>query len=315
MSRKHRIEDVFPELARIRDTTRLSIANEDGDVIETEYGLSHVEQARIQAERARNTLESMGTSVYQVISDSSLTDSEKAQLRKLYFDGGEDARDLTTLVKCSAFKKLYGQGRSMALRVFLSVDRQILVRMFVHSLSYQSVSKNTMNEIMHLFHDNADTSYRQDLSELASTHILQPHPLFPISGAHYDEKAKRILNIFDTLATSRGRISFVDLCQSRIIIFDIDSRNNYLVDQLFFLAVKGIDPLFLNTRITEDEILTSLIIECSDPGQVDQSSRGTCSVASMQYVLCLENPAEYIRCRKRVKLSEKKDNYRIMLII
>jgi hypothetical protein len=293
-----RIEDALPDIAYIRDITRLSILDADGQIIDTDHHLSPIEQARIQVERARGTLDSLGPTIYQIISDASLTDAQKEELNRLLSNGGEDARELRSFVGCAAFDRLDIEGKSKALRLFLGVDRHLIVLIIVHALSYQGASVNTMKEILDAF-QNLSSSQRQDLDRLVDTGVLQPHALLPAHfQMNYDEKARKILAIFNILLPSRGRRSLIEICRYWYIIFNRDSESEYLIDSLYFLAINGIDPIFTSFNVITDDVLSSIMIECSDPGQVDQSTRGTCTVTSMQYVLCTQNPAEYVRIMK-----------------
>ena len=98
----------------------------------------------------------------------------------------------------------------------------------------------------------------------------------------------------------RGQQYLQDLMDREIngnsALFDMDKNWDNLLENLHQLTVQEISPEFAENNISRDELITSILQEVSHPGEVNQGSwHGTCTVTSMQYMLCKNNPAEYVR--------------------
>lgn len=74
-----------------------------------------------------------------------------------------------------------------------------------------------------------------------------------------------------------------------------DSAGRTLLDNLHTLATGPLNPALEQNGIRRHELLQGVLQETAAPGEVNQSCRGTCTVTSMQWMLCMREPAEYAR--------------------
>ena len=79
------------------------------------------------------------------------------------------------------------------------------------------------------------------------------------------------------------------------VLLTVDSEGRTLLSQLQRLSTQRLDPDLTNAGETRRELLRGVLEEVSRPGEVDQDNRGTCTVTSMQWMLCQQQPAEYAR--------------------
>ena len=251
-----RIEDVVPEIAFLRNTTKLSIVDENGNIKEADPRISPWEAAKANAERARNTLEGIGPTVYRIVEDALIDLSEKSALNAiLSHRGKDDERDLCSLIACDAFNRMSKQGQAKALRIFLDEedddqDRHIFVPMMVYNLSFSSAHGVVLEDLCDHYEGRVANT-RMQLSSLADTGILQyPGYFISISVTEYDQKVKTLLDLFDVLVTWRGRNCLIDLCHDWYILFGRSSKNDFLIDYLYSLATTQIATIFANNNIS-----------------------------------------------------------------
>ena len=82
---------------------------------------------------------------------------------------------------------------------------------------------------------------------------------------------------------------------NKIVLLDTDKNGNSLLENLYKISYQKLSSEFEMNGITREKILTSILQETSNPGEVNQGFHNTCTVTSMQYILCKNNPAEYAR--------------------
>ncbi len=110
------------------------------------------------------------------------------------------------------------------------------------------------------------------------------------------------LEVFQKCDAS-GRKSFVDLADRSITkngkstpaLMDPDSRGAMLIENLHHMATRDLSPYMMNSENARQRLLTSVMQEAGKPGEIEQGHHGTCTVTTMQYMLCSQNPSEYIR--------------------
>jgi len=119
-----------------------------------------------------------------------------------------------------------------------------------------------------------------------------------MSLPEFDAKAAKVMDLYRSLTPS-SRSRLVELSDNWVALYDTtllgDAGYNCTVDFLYAIVTDPVDLSIANVGITADQIASTAMMECNQPGQVDQGSRGTCTVTSMQYVLIRQNPAEYLR--------------------
>jgi hypothetical protein len=76
---------------------------------------------------------------------------------------------------------------------------------------------------------------------------------------------------------------------------DQDSRGATLIENLHHMATRDLSPYVMNTEGARQRLLSSVMQEAGKPGEIEQGHHGTCTVTTMQYMLCTQNPSEYIR--------------------
>ena len=84
-------------------------------------------------------------------------------------------------------------------------------------------------------------------------------------------------------------------CGKGTALLSVDSQGKTLLDNLTELSTMKLDPKLASEGIQRADLLESVMEECATPGQINQANRGTCTVTSMQYMLCTEQPGEYAR--------------------
>lgn len=75
---------------------------------------------------------------------------------------------------------------------------------------------------------------------------------------------------------------------------DVDSAGNTLLSNLATLASQPLHASLVGHTTTE-ELLTGVLTDAMNPNRVDQGTATTCTVASMQFELVADEPAEYAR--------------------
>ncbi|MGA9523309.1 MAG: hypothetical protein WBV82_17710 [Myxococcaceae bacterium] len=97
----------------------------------------------------------------------------------------------------------------------------------------------------------------------------------------------------------KGQGKLLDLAKRNVegqpALLDKDAEGVALLDRLHSLATDPLNENFERHGIDREELLASILQECSKPGQINQDGHNTCTATSMQYLLCDQNPAEYVR--------------------
>jgi hypothetical protein len=89
-----------------------------------------------------------------------------------------------------------------------------------------------------------------------------------------------------------------------------DINGKTLLANLHTIANQELAPEFEKMGITRDQLLDSIMTEAGDPGKINQDQHGTCAATSLQYLLCDENPAEYVRLMSGLLSPEGKATMR-----
>ncbi|MDY7227513.1 hypothetical protein [Hyalangium rubrum] len=112
------------------------------------------------------------------------------------------------------------------------------------------------------------------------------------------EQQKQALEVFDTMDAA-GQRNMVDLAERQVngktALLDTDTTGKTLLSNLHQIATQPMPQSFADAGVTRESLLGSITQEASNPGQINQHDRGTCTVTSMQYMLNSSNPAEYMR--------------------
>lgn len=106
------------------------------------------------------------------------------------------------------------------------------------------------------------------------------------------------LDVFKA-TNSAGQARLVELAQREVngrpALLDVDAEGQTLLSRLESLATGELSNDFERSGVEREALLASILAECADPGEVEQASKNTCTVTCMQYQLCEQNPAEYVR--------------------
>jgi len=110
------------------------------------------------------------------------------------------------------------------------------------------------------------------------------------------------LEVFQNCNAS-GRSELVDLANRSITrdgktipaFLDPDMRGALLIENLHHMATRDLSPYMMNTEGARQRLLASVMQESGKPGEIEQGHHGTCTVTTTQYMLCSQNPSEYIR--------------------
>ncbi len=116
-------------------------------------------------------------------------------------------------------------------------------------------------------------------------------------GMDADSQQKAI-NVFRA-ADSKGRFDLNVLAARNVggkpALLDRDSTGHTTLDNLDKLASGPLSDEFAKEGVSRKQLLGSTIQEVGQPGQINQDSKGTCTVTSVSYALSQRNPAEYAR--------------------
>ena len=108
----------------------------------------------------------------------------------------------------------------------------------------------------------------------------------------------RALEVFNATDIT-GRENLVTLTHRQVngqsALLDKDKTGTTLLENLHAIAREPLASEFATQGISRASLLSSVMEEAGQPGQVNQSDHGTCTVTSMQYMLTSANPAEYVR--------------------
>ena len=126
-------------------------------------------------------------------------------------------------------------------------------------------------------------------------------------GTLSEAQRSKMLDVFQATGP-KSRFHLGQLGQREVdgkpALLDKASDGRPLVDHMHDLAKQTPAAEFKQHGISKQELLDSAIEEIADPGAINQSARGTCTVTSMQHMLTSRNPAEYARIMKGLT-SEK----------
>jgi hypothetical protein len=116
-------------------------------------------------------------------------------------------------------------------------------------------------------------------------------------------------NLVNLTNRSMTGISFADgIFKPKIVqysaLLDKDKDGNTLLDNLHAMATGPLAPALEANGITRSALLSSVMEEAGMPGEINQSNRGTCTVTSMQHMLCENDPAEYVRIMRGLTSPE-----------
>ncbi|MFT3711173.1 MAG: hypothetical protein QM817_26385 [Archangium sp.] len=158
------------------------------------------------------------------------------------------------------------------------------------SAEFKSMTKGLQTRVLKSFVAGLNDPARvSDLSAL----LVQPEfkSLEPRQKAY-------ALDVFDQ-ANAQGRKSLSTLLKRQVdgksAALDTDSKGVTLIERMSFLARGGMDLRFESASVTRSSLVSSILQEVATPGQINQSNHSTCTVTSMQYMLCNTDPAEYVR--------------------
>ena len=129
----------------------------------------------------------------------------------------------------------------------------------------------------------------------ASLNLLLGNPNF---AALTPQQQLRTLDVA-AAADSRGRFELAQLANRQVgdqpALLDRGADGSTTLDSLHRLATGPIDRAFARSGVSRQELLGSTIQEVARPGEINQHSKGTCTVTSISYALAQRNPAEYAR--------------------
>jgi hypothetical protein len=77
-------------------------------------------------------------------------------------------------------------------------------------------------------------------------------------------------------------------------LIEKDSHDTTLLDNLHQLASQPLNATLVGQTTTE-AVLSNAMVEAANPNRIQQGTAPTCTVASMQYELVSDDPAEYVR--------------------
>lgn len=199
--------------------------------------------------------------------DAQLTDAEKQQLdRVLSGDRGAQAtQDLSDITNAQGFEDLPVETQTRVVQEFLAHptahNTNVQLKEVASAPNFQSMTAEQQGQVLDVF-KASDTTGRQNLIDLTNRTM-------PITT--------------DTVCTTGSAL------------LDKDKDGNTLLSSLHKLATEPLSPELAQNGVTRQSLLGSIMDECAHPGNVNQSNRGTCTVTTMQYMLCEQNPAEYGR--------------------
>lgn len=117
----------------------------------------------------------------------------------------------------------------------------------------------------------------------------------------------KALDVFQNTSLD-GRQHLIDLTNRQVnghsALLDTDKNGNTLLSSLQSMATGPLASELTNNGVTRADLLSSVMEEASNPGQINQSNRNTCTVTSMQYMLNQQNPAEYVRIMQGLSSPE-----------
>jgi len=115
-------------------------------------------------------------------------------------------------------------------------------------------------------------------------------------------------------ADAKGRAELVKLAYREIngktALLNKDKDGNTLIRSLHLLATQPLHADFAKEKVSRKDLLYGVMQEAADPYQVNQGSHGTCTVTAMQYMLCKQNPAEYVRIMQGITSTSGKTKLR-----
>jgi hypothetical protein len=166
----------------------------------------------------------------------------------------------------------------------------------VSAPQYASLSADLQKRVLQIYLRIPDSSERTDaLVQLMKSGFMQQ-----------PEATKAdILDVFAN-ASADGQRYLVELMdrnvvggqppQARPALLDRDKDGGTLLENLHKIATGCVDPKLEQNNVFTGGLLGDILKEVARPGDVNQGlGMKTCTVTSMQYMLCRQNPAEYVR--------------------
>ncbi len=124
---------------------------------------------------------------------------------------------------------------------------------------------------------------------------LASSPGFRALSPAQQEKAIKTFEACDTAGQGRLlKLAKRDV-DGKPALLNEDAEGVALVDRLHSLATEPPNEDFARHGIDREDLLASVIQECASPGEINQDGHNTCTATTMQYMLCDQNPAEYVR--------------------
>ncbi len=121
-------------------------------------------------------------------------------------------------------------------------------------------------------------------------HVLGA-PAFTQRSAADQKKIAAVMSRLD----ERGLKAFGALVDQNPAAFDDkDSKGHTLLSNLNQLATQPLNAKLVGETTTE-AVISNALVEAANPNRIQQGSAPTCTVASMQYELVADEPAEYMR--------------------
>ncbi|HVG58281.1 MAG TPA: hypothetical protein VNA24_06975 [Hyalangium sp.] len=188
--------------------------------------------------------------------------------------GGEAQQNLRTLVESKGFTAMDASTQAKVLQTFVAASPSSAVAgkqlaSLLESANFSALSADDKSKVLDIFQKTSTTG-RNHLVDLTN---------------------RTFLNMFDVLRRAINPKGHA----GHSALLDKDKDGRTLLDNLHAMATGKLAPALEEQGISRASLLSSVMQEAGKPGEINQSSRGTCTVTSMQYMLCKEDPAEYVR--------------------
>lgn len=160
----------------------------------------------------------------------------------------------------------------------------------VRSENFNALGAVEQGRVMYaMAHVTADPTWTPVATSATSLAELVEQPMF-------NAQCGDLLDIFNTTGR-QARADLVELAKRPAAdgLLNRDSKGGTLLDSLHQIAIGPLDQQFAQNSISRESLLSGVLQEVARPGQIDQGARWTCTVTSMQWMLCVQNPAEYAR--------------------
>jgi hypothetical protein len=204
----------------------------------------------------------------------SAADRELVQKAASGADGGQVQQNLRKLVESKGFTDTDASTQAKALQTLMvsppsSATAGRLLASLLESAHFNALSPGDKSQVLDIF-QKTDNRGREHLLELTNRTFLS------------------LKDVFRRVADPKAQVG-----HSALLDKDKDGRT--LLSNLHAMATGKLAPALEEQGITRASLLSSVMQEAGQPGEINQSNRGTCTVTAMQYMLCKEDPAEYVR--------------------